>query len=80
MKFHHARCAHYKESTAVKLREKWRSYLLKFDSCVLDEKAVAELMRGLYLGYLLKLPFELTCNYYHLSVLLATERPFNQLK
>ena len=81
MKFHEAR----KVPSTRATKQRWRDYLVtKYrHRILLDNNNITELKSGLELGKLLELPFDLSCNYMHLTDLLVTDsavRPFYQLK
>ena len=78
MKFHDAWKAHI----TPMIKSPWTEKLVNYKhGIVFENDAISSLKRGLELGRLLKLPFDLSCHYQHLGDLLASKtlRPFSHL-
>lgn len=69
----------YLVSMAMKIKKGgrpswWKEFILKFKPRIIfNDDVIAELERGLELGRLLKLPFNLACNYQHIGKLMTPE-------
>ena len=84
MKFHEAIKCRVSSLDSGNMKGKWEEMLVKFRSHITFTPDICtDLRDGLEIGNLLNLPFELACNYKHISDLLVSKshlRPFNELK